>query len=204
MGEDETTVKIITLGNVSVGKTSILKKFVTKEFDENINSTIGMNIIFKKITLNNNEEINLKLIDTNGQEKYKCLSKQYYRNADGILFVFAHDNQESFNDISLWMRIYEESVSSEENVPKCLIGNKNDLDNLVSQRDINEKKKKNNDLMYESISAKTDDTKIDELFQKFGEIVYNNVKSHMTDQSNMVKLQGHKKKKKKKCEKCFD
>ena len=202
--EEENTVKIITLGNVSVGKSSILKKFVTKKFDENICSTIGMNIIFKQITLNNKEKINVKLVDTNGQEKYKCMSKQYFRNTDGILFVFAHDDPESFNDISLWMKIYDESASTSKGIPKCLIGNKNDLDSLIPQEDIDEFLKKNEGLMYKSISAKTDDAKIDELFQQFGEKVYENYKIHKSNQSTTLKLStATTKKKTNKCTKCL-
>ena len=67
--------KIITLGDSFVGKTSLLKKYVHNIFDENITNTIGMNITYKNITLKNNEEIRLKLVDTAGTEKYKSISK---------------------------------------------------------------------------------------------------------------------------------
>ena len=90
------TYKIITLGDSYVGKTALLKKYVSNIFEEDTYATIGMNILAKDITLKNNKKIKLKLVDTAGTERYKSLSKQYYKNTDGVLFIFAHNNIESF------------------------------------------------------------------------------------------------------------
>ena len=167
------TFKIITLGDCYVGKTTLLKKYLTNVFEENTLSTLGMNILSKKITLKNNKKIKLKFVDTAGTEKYKALSKQYFKNTDGVLFVFAHNNTDSFDHIILWMKIfYEEENSNNGKIPKFLVGNKNDLENIVSEKDIKEFLKKNKYMRYKSVSAKTDDTKINELFQELAEQIY--------------------------------
>jgi small GTP-binding protein len=171
--EDCMTFKIITLGDCYVGKTALLKKYLTNAFEENTLPTLGMNALYKKITLKNNKKIGLKLVDTAGTEKYKALSKQYFKNTDGVLFIFAHDNPDSFDHIILWMKIFsEEENPSKEEIPKFLVGNKNDLENIVPERDIKEFLKKNKYMTYKSVSAKTDDTKINELFQELAEQIY--------------------------------
>ena len=87
--ENENIVfRIITLGNSGVGKTSILRRYAYEMFNEDIMTTIGVNLVFKEITLKNGKTIKLKLIDTAGQEKYKALTKSYYKNADGVFFCF--------------------------------------------------------------------------------------------------------------------
>ena len=60
--------KIITLGNSGVGKTSILRRFATGDFEIDSMSTIGIEFSNKEIILKNNVNIYLKLIDTDGQE----------------------------------------------------------------------------------------------------------------------------------------
>ena len=130
--------KIITVGDGSVGKTSIIRRLVYNNFLENTLNTVGMNMAHYKVTLQNNKIINLTIVDTAGQERYKSLGKKYFANADGILFVFAHDNLESFENIKDWMKIFEESSSSRIDIPKFLVGNKNDLESEVDENLIDE------------------------------------------------------------------
>ena len=84
--ENNLTFKIITLGNPGVGKTSIIQRYLGNSFDDNSMSTVGILFSYKVVKLDNNESINLKLIDTGGQEKYRSMSKSYFRNTDGLFF----------------------------------------------------------------------------------------------------------------------
>lgn len=197
--KEKESFKIITLGDSFVGKTTLLKKYVYNIFDENISNTVGMNITFKDITLKNNEKISLKLVDTAGTEKYKSISKQYFKNADGVLFMFSHDNIESFEHITSWMDIYNQSGYNEKNVPKCLIGNKNDLELNVGQEAIDEFLKNNEDFIYKSVSAKNDTEKINILFQEFGEKIYEESKKYKDIKGKTIKISSEKKKEKRKC-----
>ena len=85
---NDLTFKIITLGDSGVGKKAIIRRFVFNTFEINKLSTIGVNFSFKDVRLKNGKNVKLKLIDTAGQERYKSVSKSYFRNADGVLFVF--------------------------------------------------------------------------------------------------------------------
>ena len=101
--------QIITLGNPGVGKTSIIHRYISNVFDNNNLSTIGIDFCKKEITLKNGKKIQLKLTDTGGQELYKSLSKTYFKNSDGVLFVFSLNNEESFRDISKWIKDFKEN-----------------------------------------------------------------------------------------------
>ena len=124
--------KIITLRNSGVGKTSIINKFVHLDFIENILSTIGIEFSAKELILKNNQKILLKMIDTGGQEKFKSLSSSYFKHADGVFFVFALNNKQSFFQIKDWIELFKEN-SDNNNIPKYLVGNKCDLLNEVGQ-----------------------------------------------------------------------
>ena len=90
--EDESIMfKIITLGNSGVGKTSIIKRYVFNQFDQSAISSIGVIFSFKDVLIegDKNKKVKLKLIDTAGEEKYRSLSKTYYKNAEAVLFVYS-------------------------------------------------------------------------------------------------------------------
>ena len=181
--------KIITVGDGSVGKTSIIRRLVYNNFLENTLNTVGMNMAHYKVTLQNNKIINLTIVDTAGQERYKSLGKKYFSNADGILFVFAHDNLESFENIKDWMKIFEESSSSRIDIPKFLVGNKNDLESEVDENLIDEFLNKNKNFKYKSTSAKKEeDNQIKELFQELGEDLYEDYKIYGNKKIKNIQL----------------
>ena len=181
--------KIITVGDGSVGKTSIIRRLVYNNFLENTLNTVGMNMAHYKVTLQNNKIINLTIVDTAGQERYKSLGKKYFSNADGILFVFAHDNLESFENIKDWMKIFEESSSSRIDIPKFLVGNKNDLESEVDENLIDEFLNKNKSFKYKSTSAKKEeDNQIKELFQELGEDLYEDYKIYGNKKTKNIQL----------------
>ena len=104
--------KVITIGDSGVGKTSILKRYVNSY---NINSlaTIGVNFSFKDIILKDGTKAQLKLIDTAGEEKYKSLAKTYYKNTEGVLFVFSFDDKKSFDNLTNWIDEFKENNGNE-------------------------------------------------------------------------------------------
>ena len=187
--DDEISFKIITLGDMSVGKTSIIKRFVYNTFDDHIKATIGMAFSSYDLTLKNNKNIKLNFFDTAGQEQYKSLTKGYFKNADGVLFVFALNNKDSFENIESWMKVYEESNDSFLNIPKVLVGNKNDLPSNVEEKLIDKFLKKFPDFTYRSVSAKkSQDNNIKEMFQEMGEKLYENYKKTENIKTKHIKL----------------
>ena len=70
--------KVILVGDTTVGKTSILFRYVYDKFDENMSSTFGAGFKYKEVKVNDNEIVKLNIWDTAGQEKYDALTKMYY------------------------------------------------------------------------------------------------------------------------------
>ena len=167
--QNDVEYKIITLGNAGVGKTSIIQRFLSDNFNPDQLTTLGICFNFKTITINKTN-LKLKLIDTGGQEKYRSLSLSYFRHADVVLFVFDLNVANSFDSIQYWIDLFNENGGDKNVKSRYLIGNKNDLEQKV-QQDIIDKLVKDNNLTYISTSAKTK-TQIDEMFQYIGEELY--------------------------------
>ena len=134
--EKELTFSIIQIGDSGVGKTSIFRRYVYNTFEDNTMSTIGLQFSFKDVTLDNNITLKLKLLDTAGQEKYKSLSKSFFRNAHAALFVFALNRMETFQHITEWVELFKENHDRVDKIPKYLIGNKSDL---IKSREVDQK-----------------------------------------------------------------
>ena len=197
-GEEEITFKIITVGESGVGKTSIFRRFVYSIFDENTLSTLGLQFFFKDVVLSNNKKIKLKLIDTAGEEKYRSLSKSYFKNADVALFVFALDKPETFEHINDWITLFKENHSGVEKIPKYLVGSKNDLEQKVEQAKIDEFSK---EIGYKYISTSSfNNNNIEYLFNDISETVF---KTYRSDKNQTkIKLKNKKNFKGTKCEIC--
>ena len=163
--------KIISLGDSGVGKSSIFRRYTENKFDEDTMSTIGLAFADKELTLQNKEKVKLKLVDTGGQERYKSLAKNYYKNADGVIFVFAHNDKESFDHIIEWIQLFDENCNKKE-IPKFLIGNKNDLKKFDEQESFDDFIQQHNILRYISTSAKDNKNKnISEIFKDMSEYI---------------------------------
>ena len=158
--------KIITLGDSSVGKTSIINRFINDTFDEELTPTLGIKHTFKTLEINNTK-VKLSVIDTNGQEKYRSLSVSYFRHADVVLFIFNLNEPLSFNNIQEWINVFNDNNNKKKVILKYLIGSKSVLEQRVEQNLIDEFAN-NNNMLYMATSAKTNN-QIKELFQKIGE-----------------------------------
>ena len=184
--ENNLTFKIITLGNPGVGKTSIIQRYLRNIFDDNSMSTVGIQFSYKEVKLDNNESINLKLIDTGGQERYRSMSKSYFRNTDGVLFVFSLNNSESFKEITEWIQIFNENNNGKGNMPRYLVGNKCDLQKEIEQEKI-DAIANNYNLKYYETSAK-ENVEIDKLFEDISIILYQGSNSNKNTEQKKIKI----------------
>ena len=127
--------QIITLGEGKVGKTSLIYRYIDNTFTLNYLSTIGIDSKVKKIKLKNGEDVKVKLFDTAGQERFKSITTNYIKKANGILLVYDITDETSFKKIEAW----HQNLSSDSNniLPIVLIGNKSDLveERVVSTED---------------------------------------------------------------------
>ena len=122
----------ITLGEGKVGKTSLIFRYIDNTFTLDYLSTIGIDSKVKKLKLQNGEEVKVKIFDTAGQERFKSITTNYIKKANGILLVYDITDETSFAKIETW---YENLSADSNNIlPIVLIGNKSDLteDRVVS------------------------------------------------------------------------
>ena len=152
-------LKILILGDSGVGKTSILIKYINNKFDESHIATIGVDYMDKTIKYKN-INIKLQIWDTSGQEKFRSIARNFYRNSDAIFIVFDLNNKDTYNNIKQWINDVEEHCP---NIKKILLGSKSDLEKNVSEEIIKNFAKENN-LQYFETSAKNG-TNIKEAFK---------------------------------------
>ena len=166
--EAQIVLKLLLLGDSSVGKTSILLKYISNKFDESSISTVGVDYMDKIIDYNK-FKIKLQIWDTSGEEKFRTITKNFYRNADGLLVVFDLTKKESYDHIRIWIN---EAKENNDKLKTILIGNKLDLkDERIVAIDVAKQFAEKNNLKYIETSAK-DGTNINELFQAIIDLLF--------------------------------
>lgn len=114
--------KIILVGDTGVGKTSLLYQLTENKWSERLGITIGIDYS-SKIIVSNGKKVKLNIWDTAGQEKYRSLTKSYYRGADMALLVYDITNRKSFKSVENWILDIRETKS----MPLMIVANKTDL-----------------------------------------------------------------------------
>ena len=124
--ENNEVLKIVLIGEASVGKTSIIYQFIDKIFQEDLQSTIGGTFNSKSIKCNNNKTLNLEIWDTAGQERYRCVTKMFYKEADVAILVYDITSKSSFEELkNYWVEQVLEA--SPKNIMLVIVANKSDL-----------------------------------------------------------------------------
>ncbi|KAF9013999.1 GTP binding protein [Cyathus striatus] len=116
--------KIVLLGDQSVGKTSLITRFMYDTFDNTYQATIGIDFLSKTMYLED-RTVRLQLWDTAGQERFRSLIPSYIRDSSVAIVVFDITNRQSFLSTTKWI----DDVRSERgnDVIIVLVGNKADL-----------------------------------------------------------------------------
>ena len=166
------SIKIILLGDVSVGKTAIINRYIDGKFDDNYSCTINVQSRKKKISFNQDISIEMSIWDTCGEEKFRAITRQYYRESNGILLVFDINRNKTFLNLTKWMKEIKEVAPKD--VLIALIGNKVDLKREVNKNDVENFAEENN-LIYYEISAK-DGINVDFAFEKLAKVIIEKMK----------------------------
>ena len=118
-------IKVITLGNSAVGKSSFILKYIDNSFTLYYTATLGIDFKQKKIKLKDGRDVRLRIFDTAGQERYKSVSASFIKKADGVILIYDIGDLESFEAVENWIKSIREI--GKEKLPIILVGNKCDL-----------------------------------------------------------------------------
>ena len=109
----------------SVGKTSVISRFMYDKFDATYQATIGIDFLSKTVHLENSRGVRLQLWDTAGQERFRSLIPSYIRDSSVAVIVYDVANRQSFLNVAKW--IDEVKQERGENVVIAIVGKKTDL-----------------------------------------------------------------------------
>ena len=158
------SVKLVTLGESFVGKSSLVLRFVKKRFFD-LQPTIGSAYLLQEVPIADDANIQFQIWDTAGQERYHSLAPMYYRDANAAIVVYDITNKESFAKAQYWVnKLMQNEKLGSGKIEICLVGNKSDLDGYRRVK-FEEAKiySEQNDLLFMETSAKTG-SNIEELF----------------------------------------
>ena len=122
--------KILLLGDSTVGKTCFLLRYVDDSFLDLHMATIGLDYRLKTLILEEQKIVKVQLWDTAGQDKFRAITRNYYKGASGIILIFDVTNIKSYENIKKWINEIKEEIS--EKVAIVLIGNK--IDNVQERK----------------------------------------------------------------------
>eukprot|EP00727_Mastigamoeba_balamuthi_P013663 m51a1_g892 putative ras-related protein rab-4b (209) ;mRNA; f:16378-17811 len=116
--------KFIVIGDANSGKTCILHRFIENKFKRDSTHTIGVEFGSKIVEVGG-KKVKLQIWDTAGQDRFRSVTRSYYRGAAGALLVYDVTSRDSYNHIGTWLNDARTLANSD--IAIILVGNKIDL-----------------------------------------------------------------------------
>ena len=170
---EPTSVKVVLLGESGVGKTSIINQFISKKFNPKMSTSVSAQFTSKIMEFPEQKRtLRFDIWDTVGQEKYRSLTKIFYKDAKIIIFVYDITTEYSFNALQTYW--YTETVDNTDGEPiYAVCANKYDLyDKAVVKTEDGKKFADKIKAIFQNTSAKSD-TGINILFENLGKKIIN-------------------------------
>lgn len=180
-------MKLILVGDASVGKTNILSKYLSNHFDPNSKATVGVEFGTKNLEIDN-KKIKVQIWDTAGQERYKSITSTYYKGAKGAIIVYDITRKVTFENIDKW--IGDLKINGDEKIIIFLVGNKSDLNDMreVNKDDGINKSEKYNMSFLETSALYGDN--ISKVFDELIEKVYINFYANLQKEKKLEIVNG--------------
>ena len=170
---EPTSIKVVLLGESGVGKTSIINQFISKKFNPKMSTSVSAQFTSKIMEFPEQKRtLRFDIWDTVGQEKYRSLTKIFYKDAKIIIFVYDITTEYSFNALQTYW--YTETVDNTDGEPiYAVCANKYDLyDKAVVKTEDGKKFADKIKAIFQNTSAKSD-TGINILFENLGKKIIN-------------------------------
>uniref|UniRef100_A0A6B2LMB9 Uncharacterized protein n=1 Tax=Arcella intermedia TaxID=1963864 RepID=A0A6B2LMB9_9EUKA len=157
-------MKLLMLGDSSVGKTSLILRYVDNYFTESSIGSLGEEYKEKALTVDD-KKFKIQIFDTAGQERFRKVTSSYFRGGQGVMLCYDVTKRQTFDNIPKWMQ--EIQKYGDIGVAIVLVGNKTDLDPSTREVSIEEGEKMAKDFNtdYIEASAKTG-AGVEEAFKK--------------------------------------
>ena len=190
--DEQETVSIILIGESTVGKSSIIRRYTKGTFDSEFFTTLGTDLLNKSINING-RIISAQIWDTAGQERFMTITKNFYQRADGIILAYDITQKKSFDKLKKWIENINNNASKDAII--CLVANKIDkTDDIKIKTEEGKAKAAEFNMNYYETSAKTGEG-IDQLFEE----TIKNIVERKFYRTKNLSLVNDKKLEKKKC-----
>ncbi|KAJ4454042.1 putative GTP-binding protein YPTM1 [Paratrimastix pyriformis] len=155
IGDDYVVAKCVLIGSSGAGKTSFLTRWSDDSFGEDYRCTIGVDFRIRTFPAGGTN-IKFQMWDTAGAERFRSITRSYYRGAHVIVMMFALDDPESLADLKRWAGEIDRAQADESRPPpyRLLVGCKSDLKQTVADEDIEQMQSDLGGLTYLSTSSK--------------------------------------------------
>ena len=180
--EDDDEIKVILVGEVATGKTSLINTLIGLEFKDKMESTQSSSIVQKKVTINE-KAYTINLWDTIGQEQYRSLTKIFMKGAKIVIFVYDITRKETFDQLEFWINNTKEVLGDKPILG--IVGNKSDLYvKEAVKEDFAEEYAEKKGISFSLTSAKTPKTFsyfLEELVKKYIDKLNKNINNTIID-----------------------
>ena len=182
--KEDFKIKIVVIGDSGVGKTNLIRRFITDTFSDNSKATVGVEFTSKSFKINKHI-FKIELWDTAGQERYKSITSVYYKGAKGALIVYDVTSQNSFDNIGKWITEIRDKTSID--ITLMIVGNKIDLNQyraISNEQAMNKAKILGIPIMETSA---LDSTNVKEAFYDLLKEIYKDMKKKINNKEEVSK-----------------
>lgn len=169
----DSAYKICVIGVTSTGKTSLIRRLVEDIFDIDEKPTVSHTNFEVQIPLKDGTKVDLVLADRGGEGANSTSTQTFFLGVDGVLQVFAKDDQGSLDALTELNNEAAEQIKHPDQIVWSVVGTKADIESETNIEDLNDDLVDDEDLIFESVSAK-DGSGVLEMFQTLAEKIRDN------------------------------